>query len=54
MLTLSGNYTVLHHFLDEDGEAPYGTLVLDSADDIYGTTYEGGAFDNGVVFKITF
>jgi len=29
-----------------------GTLVLDSAGDIFGTTYQGGAFNRGTVFEL--
>ncbi len=49
----AGNYTVLHHFNGQDGEGPYGDLIRDSMGNLYGTTYEGGAFDHGVVFKLT-
>lgn len=34
------------------GQAPDGTLVLDAADNVYGTTARGGK-GNGVVFQIT-
>jgi len=36
-----------------DGEKPLsGPLVMDSAKNLYGTTYFGGIADNGVVFKL--
>jgi uncharacterized repeat protein (TIGR03803 family) len=50
----SGQETVLHEFSgNPDGELPEAPLVADAAGNLYGTTYEGGAFDNaGVVFKL--
>jgi uncharacterized repeat protein (TIGR03803 family) len=48
----SGVYTVLHDFSGADGEGPYADLMLDSVGNLYGTTYEGGDFESGVVFKI--
>ncbi len=47
----NGNETVLHTFSGRDGKTPYGTLLLDKAGNLYGTTYEGGAYVV-VVFKI--
>jgi uncharacterized repeat protein (TIGR03803 family) len=53
-----GSWTenVLHHFT---GGNPYGSgVVLDQAGNLYGTTYQGGSFNNcngagcGVVFKL--
>lgn len=36
-----------------DGERPlYGPLVIDTSDNLYGTTYFGGHNDNGVVFEL--
>jgi uncharacterized repeat protein (TIGR03803 family) len=49
----SGNETVLYSFTGAaDGGGPYGPLVRDSAGNLYGTTYQGGASNAGVVFKI--
>src|SRR5450755_4605139 len=52
----AGNLTVLHTFMNgADGGVPRGGLTRDSAGNLYGTTYTGGAFAgayNGVVFKI--
>jgi uncharacterized repeat protein (TIGR03803 family) len=46
--------TVLHSFANNrnDGIVPMGPLVLDAAGNIYGTTFEGGRYDAGVVFEI--
>jgi uncharacterized repeat protein (TIGR03803 family) len=48
------NYQVLYSFRGGlDGGAPHAAVLRDSAGNIYGTTYEDGAYGNGVVFKIT-
>jgi uncharacterized repeat protein (TIGR03803 family) len=56
-LTKSGkNYveTVLHSFSCADGCAPtYVTPVFDKAGNVYGTTFNGGYYGNGTVFKMT-
>ena len=45
--------TVLHSFTGEaDGASPYGSLVLDKAGNLYGTTNRGGAFNDGTVFMV--
>lgn len=47
------NATTLYSFTGgNDGANPYGGLALDSAGDIYGTTYDGGASGFGTVFKL--
>jgi len=42
----------LHSFHGPDGANPEGKLILDTAGNLYGTTYAGGR-GNGVVFEIT-
>jgi uncharacterized repeat protein (TIGR03803 family) len=52
----NGKWTekVLHGFgKGEDGVEPFAGLVLDSARNLYGTTYYGGAYGYGAVFEIT-
>ena len=44
---------VLWNFNGADGALPFGSLILDSAGDLYGTTYQGGSSNAGVVFEIT-
>ena len=51
---------VLHRFRGNDGEFPYyGNLILDTAGNLYGTTYSGGDYAGGcgygcgTVFKLT-
>jgi uncharacterized repeat protein (TIGR03803 family) len=49
----AGNETVLYNFTGgADGWAPQGTLVLDAAGNLYGTTQGGGASMQGTVFKL--
>ncbi len=49
----SGNETVLHNFTGgSDGSEPYAGVVLDSAGNLYGTTYYGGTVGFGVVYKL--
>ncbi len=45
--------TVLHSFSGADGDGPLATVVFDKSGALYGTTGKGGAFDDGVVFKLT-
>ena len=44
---------VLWSFNGTDGRAPYASLILDSAGNLYGTTRSGGSSGPGVVFKVT-
>lgn len=46
-------YTVLHHFTGgPDGASPQGTLAMDAAGNLYGTTQNGGDQDLGTVFQL--
>jgi uncharacterized repeat protein (TIGR03803 family) len=45
--------TVLYRFAGYDGKFPYGDLIFDDAGNLYGTTYGGGSYGNGTVFKLT-
>jgi len=48
-----GNETVLHSFAGgSDGSHPLAGLMMDAAGNLYGTTYVGGADNNGTVFKL--
>jgi uncharacterized repeat protein (TIGR03803 family) len=45
---------VLHAFNGgNDGITPEGRLVLDSAGNLYGTTFSGGVNNAGIIFKLT-
>ena len=56
-LTKDGEEKVLYTFCSEqdcaDGLYPMGDLVMDAKGNLYGTTTDGGAYRNGVVFEIT-
>lgn len=54
-LTPSGTETVLHSFGSQsgDGSHPFGAdLIFDKKGDLYGTTTDGGANNEGTVFKL--
>ncbi len=53
--TAAGKITVLHTFkgYPSDGYRPIGILVQGTDGNFYGTTYQGGAHNQGSVFKIT-
>ena len=52
-LDKTGTETVLYSFTGGvDGGFPQASLVRDHASNLYGTTTGGGAYDDGVVFKV--
>ena len=53
-VTPTGSETVLFSFVNQsgDGNSPYGSLVMDKAGNLYGTTLSGGV-GNGTVYKLT-
>ena len=57
-LTPNGDGTwtqhVLHQFTGgRDGSSPVAGVIFDAAGNLYSTTYRGGAYGYGVVFKLT-
>lgn len=45
---------IIYNFLgDSLGQYPASSLAVDAAGDLYGTTYQGGNFNLGSVFKLT-
>jgi uncharacterized repeat protein (TIGR03803 family) len=53
-LDSSGTLTVLHSFTGgSDGAYPEAGLTADTAGNLYGTTYGGGASGQGTVFQVT-
>jgi uncharacterized repeat protein (TIGR03803 family) len=53
-LTTAGKFMVLHTFTGgSDGGNPAAGLVMDKAGNLYGTTYGGGVYGWGTVFKLT-
>ena len=53
--TAAGKITALHTFkgYPTDGNRPIGALVQANDGDFYGTTYQGGAYNEGAIFKIS-
>ncbi len=49
----SWSETVLHSFGGLDGYGPHREVIFDAAGNLYGTAYQGGANDCGVVFKLS-
>jgi uncharacterized repeat protein (TIGR02543 family) len=51
----SGTKTTLYSFGQSanDGETPYGSVILDSSGNLYGTTEYGGAYGDGTLFRIS-
>lgn len=51
-ITPAGKHTVLYSFQGgNDGETPYGSLVIDASGNLYGVTELGGANSVGTVFE---
>jgi uncharacterized repeat protein (TIGR03803 family) len=49
----TGKETVLYRFRGgSSGDEPVGSLIMDKAGDLYGTTQGGGTFYDGTVFKL--
>jgi uncharacterized repeat protein (TIGR03803 family) len=53
-----GTFTVLYSFCAvkeqycSDGKFPAAGVAMDGAGNLYGTTSDGGAYDNGIVYKL--
>jgi uncharacterized repeat protein (TIGR03803 family) len=47
------NYKSLHTFNGKNGTAPNSTLIFDPAGNLYGTTFIGGHYNFGTIFKLT-
>lgn len=50
-----GSWTesVLHSFTGRDGANPYSSVIFDAGGRLYGTTFGGGTYAHGTVFKLT-
>jgi uncharacterized repeat protein (TIGR03803 family) len=44
--------TILHSFNYADGDFPYAALIFGKTGDLYGTTFSGGAYGGGSVFRL--
>lgn len=50
----SWTFTSLHDFTGGiDGGNPISNLVFDAGGNLYGTASQGGAYNDGVIFRIT-
>jgi uncharacterized repeat protein (TIGR03803 family) len=49
----SGTITTLASFNGTNGSFPYPGLLMDSRGNLYGTTFSGGASNDGTVFELT-
>jgi uncharacterized repeat protein (TIGR03803 family) len=51
----SQTYNVIHNFtrIGSDGASPFGGPVLDSSGNLYGTTYAGGTYGSGNVYRLS-
>jgi uncharacterized repeat protein (TIGR03803 family) len=51
----SQTYKVIHNFTGKgsDGASPYGGPVLDRLGNLYGTTYAGGTYGSGNVYRLS-
>jgi uncharacterized repeat protein (TIGR03803 family) len=47
----AASLTTLHHFMGTDGNIPNG-LAVDAKGELFGTTWRGGAADQGVLFRL--
>jgi uncharacterized repeat protein (TIGR03803 family) len=55
-VTAAGVEKILYTFKGwnkRDGAAPFASLILDGSGNLYGTTYAGGAYGYGTIFKLT-
>jgi uncharacterized repeat protein (TIGR03803 family) len=53
-ISASGEETVLYRFMDgADGASPLGSVALDSSGNLNGTTWLGGIYNYGTVFRIS-
>lgn len=48
----AGSFSIVHDFQGTEGANPEGGLVADASGNLYGTTWSGGTYGSGTVFKI--
>jgi uncharacterized repeat protein (TIGR03803 family) len=55
-ITTAGQEKILYSFKGSqsvDGAAPFASMIFDSQGNLYGTTYAGGKYGFGTIFKLT-
>jgi uncharacterized repeat protein (TIGR03803 family) len=55
-VSVSGWYEIVAHYFtggSGDGSGPTGALAFDNSGNVYGVTTDGGAHNNGTVYKLT-
>ncbi len=56
-VTADGTFSVVYNFCSlsncADGSAPVGSLIINKAGNLYGTTNRGGQYNQGTVFELT-
>lgn len=50
--SLAQTFTTMHAFIGPEGKSPYATLTQGRDGALYGTTWSGGSYGMGVVFRI--
>ena len=53
VMSAASQERVPHNFNRKDGTDPTAGLIFDTSGNLYGTTYDGGAYDYGTVFELT-
>jgi len=48
----TADFRVLHNFVLSDGKDPTGPLFPDGDGSLYGTTWQGGPWNSGVIYKV--
>jgi len=46
------NFAIIHNFNGNDGASPYSGVTFDGAGNLYGTAWNGGANNSGVVYQL--
>jgi len=52
-ITTNGSYSTFYNFSSINGAFPRSDLTLGIDSNLYGTTFQGGAFNRGTVFQVT-
>ena len=53
LAAVSHDFKILGSFDGENGDGPFGGMVHDAAGNLYGTTFAGGPFGKGVIYRLS-